>query len=167
MDIFAYIFEDFELKSIRLYLAWFIIYYTAVLLAMAIDLVVGVAKAKKAGIARRSTGYKRTCDKATKYFFPMLCLSCIDIMLCPILPFPVFTLAMATFNVYCEYRSVMENTHEKAEIRKAEKTMSIILENKDDLAKAVAKVIKAGITEKQTENGTETEVELKIENEND
>lgn len=156
MEILASLFEGFETQPLRIFLAWFIVYYSAVLIAMAIDLWVGVSKAKKAGIARRSTGYKRTCDKATKYFFPMLCLSCIDLMACTLLPIPIFTMALAAFNIFCEYRSVMENTHEKAEMRKAEKTMSIILENKDDLAAAIAKILatagKSVITATDTDN---------------
>lgn len=150
MENLINLFEGFEVQPLRHFLAWFILYYTAVLLAMGVDLWVGIAKAKKAGIARRSTGYKRTCDKATKYFFPMLCLSCIDLMACTLLPVPLFTLALAAFNVFCEYKSVMENTHEKAEMRKAEKTMSIILENKEDIASAIAKILASAINDNQS-----------------
>lgn len=159
METIINLFEGFETQPLRHFLAWFILYYTAVLLAMAVDLWVGVAKAKKAGIARRSTGYKRTCDKATKYFFPMLCLSCIDLMACTLLPVPLFTLALAAFNIFCEYKSVMENTHEKAEMRKAEKTMSIILENKDDLASAIAKILTSSLKDKE-------QLQIDSENEN-
>lgn len=149
METITNLFEGFETQPLRHFLIWFILYYAAVLLAMAVDLWVGVSKAKKAGIARCSTGYKRTCDKATKYFFPMLCLSCIDLMACTLLPVPLFTLALAAFNVFCEYKSVMENTHEKAEMRKAEKTMSIILENKDDLASAIGKMLIDKLNDKE------------------
>lgn len=159
MEILTNLFEGFETQPLRNFLAWLILYYAAVLLAMAVDLWVGVAKARKAGIATRSTGYKRTCDKATKYFFPMLCLSCIDLMACTLLPVPLFSLAMAAFNVFCEYRSVMENTHEKAEMRKAEKTMSIILENKDDLASAIAQILVTSKLEKDNKTETENENE--------
>lgn len=147
MEILTNLFEGFETQSLRTFLAWLILYYAAVIVAMAVDLWVGVAKARKAGIATRSTGYKRTCDKATKYFFPMLCLSCIDIIACTLLPLPLFTLALTAFNIFCEYKSVMENTHEKAEMRKAEKTMSIILENKDDFASAIAKILTTSLKE--------------------
>lgn len=160
MEILTNLFEGFETQSLRTFLAWLILYYAAVIVAMAVDLWVGVAKARKAGIATRSTGYKRTCDKATKYFFPMLCLSCIDIIACTFLPLPLFTLALTAFNIFCEYKSVMENTHEKAEMRKAEKTMSIILENKDDLASAIAKILTTSL--KENDNN-----KPKLENESD
>ena len=156
MEFIINLFEGFETQPLRIFLAWFILYYAAVIVAMAVDLWVGVAKARKAGIATRSTGYKRTCDKATKYFFPMLCLSCIDLMACTLLPVPLFTLALAAFNVFCEYKSVMENTHEKAEMRKAEKTMSIILENKDDLASAIAKILANSLKETKTDTENES-----------
>ena len=160
MEILTNLFEGFETQSLRTFLAWFILYYGAVIVAMAVDLWVGVAKARKAGIATRSTGYKRTCDKATKYFFPMLCLSCIDIIACTLLPIPLFTLALTAFNIFCEYKSVMENTHEKAEMRKADKTMNIILENKDDLASAIAKILTTSLKEnenKKSENENESD----------
>lgn len=157
MEILTNLFEGFETQSLRNFLAWFVLYYAAVIVAMTVDLWVGVAKARKAGIATRSTGYKRTCDKATKYFFPMLCLSCIDLMACTLLPVPLFTLALAAFNVFCEYKSVMENTHEKAEMRKAEKTMSIILENKDDLASAIAKILANSLKETKTDTENESD----------
>jgi hypothetical protein len=52
------------------------------------------------------------------------------------------TALMGVFNILCEFKSVMEKTHEKDEIRKAEKTMSIVLENKDELAHMIATLIK-------------------------
>lgn len=42
---------------------------------------------------------------------------------------------------FCEFKSVREKSWEKAELRKAEKTMSVIIENKDDIARIVAKVL--------------------------
>lgn len=44
--------------------------------------------------------------------------------------------------MFCEFVSIREKSWKKAEIRKQEKTISIILDNKDDLAKAFAKVLK-------------------------
>ena len=44
--------------------------------------------------------------------------------------------------MFCEFMSVREKSWQKAEIRKQEKTISILLENKDDLAKAFAEVLK-------------------------
>lgn len=43
--------------------------------------------------------------------------------------------------IFCEFKSVREKSWEKAELRKAEKTMSVIIENKDDIARMVAQIL--------------------------
>lgn len=126
----------------RTHAVWLIIIYAAMLVAMAIDFVCGVMKARKAHLATNSKGYKMTCEKMAKYYFPMLCMTCVDMIVSGIVPLPLFTLAIAAFNIVCEFISIMEKTHEKAEMRKAEKTMNIILENKDELAKSMAEILK-------------------------
>jgi hypothetical protein len=143
-------FQEFDFSVLRLHVCWFVLTYLGVLLAMFVDLITGVRKAKAAGTARTSEGYKRTCDKAIKYFFPMLCLSMIDLMASTLMPIPGFTMAMGAFNIFCEFKSVLEKTHEKEEIRKAEKTMSIVLENKEDFAKLLAKLMKEAANDEDT-----------------
>lgn len=135
-------FESFDFAPMVAHSVWLMLTYVAVLAAMVVDLVSGVRKARRAGVARTSTGFKKTCDKAIKYFFPMLCLTCIDLIASGVEPLPFLTMAMAAFNIFCEWRSVMEATHEKEELRRAERTMSIILENKDELAEALGKLIR-------------------------
>ena len=100
---------------------------------MAIDFVAGLRKAKAAGIASNSRGYKMTTEKAAKYFLPMLCLTCVDIMTSVILPAPFFTMLMGGFNIFCEWKSVMESTHDKQEMREAAHTLNVIVKNKDDI----------------------------------
>ena len=70
------------LKNLSLHhtAVWLALTYIAVMLAMAVDFVAGLRKAKQAGIATTSRGFKMTVEKATKYFLPMLCMSCIDII---------------------------------------------------------------------------------------
>ena len=43
--------------------------------------------------------------------------------------------------IFCEFKSVREKSWEKAELRKAEKTMSVIIENKDDIAKIMSQIL--------------------------
>lgn len=43
--------------------------------------------------------------------------------------------------IFCEFKSVREKAWEKEELRKAEKTMSVIIENKDDIARMVAQIL--------------------------
>ena len=102
----------------------------------------GIKKAKENGLATTSTGFKKTCDKARKYFSPFMVTVCIDLIACTVLPFPVFSMIWAGYCVFCEFVSVREKSWQKAEIRKQEKTVSILLENKEDLARAFAEIMK-------------------------
>ena len=113
----------------------------AIIVAMGVDLFFGVKKAKENGHATTSTGFKKTCDKARKYFSPFMVLACIDLITCVVIPFPVFCLAWAAFCVFCEFTSVREKAWKKEELRKAEKTMNIVVENKEDIAKMVVELL--------------------------
>lgn len=113
----------------------------AMLGAMAIDFMFGIYKAKQRGEARTSTGYKKTAAKAQKYFSPFMVLVFIDIIGSVVIPFPVFSMLWAAYCVFCEFKSVREKSWQKEELRKAERTMSIILENKEDIAKMAAQII--------------------------
>lgn len=114
----------------------------ALIVSMAVDLFFGIKKARQNGEATTSMGLKKTCDKARKYFSPFMVTVCIDLIACIVMPFPVFSMIWAGYCVFCEFVSVREKSWQKAEIRKQEKTISILLENKDDLAKAFAEVLK-------------------------
>lgn len=114
----------------------------ALIVSMAVDLLFGIKKARQNGEATTSKGLKKTCDKARKYFSPFMVTVCIDLIACIVIPFPVFSMIWAGYCVFCEFMSVREKSWQKAEIRKQEKTISILLENKDDLAKAFAEVLK-------------------------
>ena len=109
----------------------------AMIVAMAVDLVFGVRKAKANGEATTSVGFKKTCEKARKYFSPFMATLCIDAIACVILPLPAFSMIWAAYCIFCEFISVREKAWQKAEIRKQERTMQVVLENKDDIAKAL------------------------------
>ena len=130
MEIFI---ETMKGASLHIHAVWLALTYIAVILAMAIDFVAGLRKAKAAGIASNSRGYKMTTEKAAKYFLPMLCLTCVDIMTSVILLAPFFTMLMGGFNIFCEWKSVMESTHDKQEMREAANTLNVIVKNKDDI----------------------------------
>ncbi|MBD5379121.1 MAG: hypothetical protein HDR74_04400 [Bacteroides sp.] len=115
--------------------------YGGVAVAMAVDFAVGVRRACRSGIARRSRTYKMTCTKALKYYAPMLVLTCVDIISVALVMVPAFTMLMGAFNIFCEWKSVMESTHDKEEIRRAASTMSVIIENKDEIAKLLAAIL--------------------------
>ena len=114
----------------------------ALIASMGVDLFFGVKKAKENGEATTSMGFKKTCDKARKYFSPFMVAVCIDLIACIVLPFPVFSMIWAGYCVFCEFISVREKAWQKAEIRKQDRTFRIMLENKDDIARAVAEILK-------------------------
>lgn len=112
------------------------------LVAMGVDLVFGIRKARSNGEATTSTGLKKTCTKAKKYFSPLITLVCIDVISCIFMPFPVLTIIWAGYCILCEFVSVREKSWQKAEIRKQERTVSILLENKEDIARLIAEAIR-------------------------
>ena len=109
----------------------------AMVVAMAIDLIFGVRKAKENGEATTSCGFKKTCDKARKYFSPFIVTVCIDIIACVVVSVPIFSMIWAAYCIFCEFISVREKAWKKAEIRKQERTMQVVLENKEDIVKAL------------------------------
>lgn len=126
----------------------------AMLVAMVVDLIFGVRKAKRNGEATTSTGLKKTCDKARKYFSPFMATVCIDIIAaCANLQVPIFSMLWAAYCVLCEFISIREKAWQKAEIRKQERTMKVILENKEDIAKTLMQLL----NQEQKEGGEKDE----------
>lgn len=122
----------------------FIIFLCAVsmLAAMTVDLVMGVRKARQNGEATTSTGLKKTCDKARKYFTPFMAMMCIDLIAaCAGMKFPLFSMLWTVYCDFCEFISIREKAWQKAEIRQQERTMKVILENKDDIAKTLIQLL--------------------------
>ncbi len=153
-----WLFGNFDFSRIHLHVVWWVLTYGAVLFAMFIDLITGLRKAKQAGIATTSRLLKKSCDKAIKYFFPMLCLMPVDILASQFLPLPAFTMLMAAFNIFCEWKSIMEKTHTKKEMHEAAQTVSVIVKNKDDLAQVFAEVLNKVANEgKEVDNGSAEE----------
>ena len=113
----------------------------AMLLAMTVDFFTGLHKAKKNGVARTSQGLKKTATKATRYFTPYMVLVGIDLISCVVMPFPAFSMLWAVYCIYCEFKSVREKSWEKEEMRRARNTMSVIIENKDDIARLVTEML--------------------------
>lgn len=126
----------------------------AMLFAMVVDLIFGVRKAKRNGEATTSTGLKKTCDKARKYFSPFMATVCIDIIAaCANLQVPIFSMLWSAYCVFCEFISIREKAWQKAEIRKQERTMKVILENKEDIAKTLIQLL----NQEQKEGGEKNE----------
>ena len=132
-----FLIETFKNASLHIHAVWLALAYIAVIIAMAVDFIAGLRKAKQAGRVTTSRALQMTTEKATKYFLPMLCLSCIDVLTSLVLPAPFFTLLMAAFNILCEWKSVLESTHDKQQLREAANTFNVIVKNKDDIASII------------------------------
>ena len=133
--------EQFMHEHLYVHLLLIVLSVAAVLLAMAVDFVTGLQKARRRGVARTSQGLKKTATKATKYFTPYMVLVGIDLISCVVVPFPAFSMLWAAYCVYCEFKSVREKSWQKAEIEKAGRTMSVIIENKEDIACLAAEIL--------------------------
>lgn len=133
--------EQFVRDHLYVHLLLIVLSVAAVLLAMAVDFFTGLQKARRRGVARTSQGLKKTAAKATKYFTPYMVLVGIDLISCVVMPFPAFSMLWAAYCVYCEFRSVREKSWQKAEIEKAGRTMSVIIENKEDIARLAAEIL--------------------------
>jgi len=142
---------DFVHEHMYLHIVLIAVCMGAMLMAMAVDLVFGVQKARELGIAATSTGYKKTAEKARKYFSPFMVLVFIDLIACAIVPVPAFSMVWAAYCVFCEFKSVREKSWKKAELRRQERTIRVAIENKGDLAKMIAEILKEECGEKGEE----------------
>ena len=160
-----FLIETLKGASLHVHAVWLALTYIAVILAMSVDFVAGLRKARAAGIASNSRGYKMTTEKAAKYFLPMLCLTCVDVMTSVILPAPFFTILMGGFNIFCEWKSVMESTHDKQEMRDAANTLNVIVKNKDDIAAIVMQAMDLMVKKQELESNNNNINPNTIENE--
>ena len=147
------VFHDFQVHHLYLCALVIFICFASILIAMTIDLIAGIQKAKELHVARTSTGLKKTCDKAKKYFPTFGIASLMDVATCIISPFPLFAIAWTVYLLLCEFKSIREKAYEKAEIRKQERTMKVILENKEDIAKTLIQLL----NQEQKEGGEKDE----------
>lgn len=126
--------------------------YIIVLVAMIVDFISGVAKARSAGVARVSTGYRRTGRKFLEYFSILLLATLLDVLFSIIEPFslPFFTFLVAAFLVFCEVVSVREKTESKAIKNDIDlKLIIAAIQGKSDLKEEILKLIEDSIRNKE------------------
>lgn len=114
--------NEFFDSRVALILATVCIEYAGVLMAVIIDLVSGVRKARLEGKPCRSRGLRRTVSKLTSYYLALFCLSVVDVMIITTIavmsalgrsiiePFPYLTTAGAISLSLIETRSIIENS---------------------------------------------------------
>ena len=129
--------------------------WVIVTVAMIVDLLSGYNKAKQRGEARTSYGLRRTVQKAVLYFALMLFAFLFDCIGTFFYSLPFVTLVSSAFLVFIEGKSILEKAHDKDKrrINGNMNDVAIFLENKDDLAKAIAEIIKSKTKEnKESDN---------------
>lgn len=134
--------KEFLLEHFFVHGLWIVITYLLVVVAIAADLVTGIRKSRKMGQRLNSRGYKRTCRKALNYFMPMMCMSCIDVLASVVISFPAMTMLFGAYCVFCELKSVMETTHDKAAIRNDLRDIAELGEAIAELKQTLNKLIK-------------------------
>lgn len=126
-------------------------------IAMIIDLITGIKKARKKGDATTSNGLRKTCKKAEHYFVPLAAASILDMIL-SIMPWYDAPYGSIIYGLFCagtEFFSVFENTHTKKERKQIVDSISGVLSNLDDRGKLIKEVGKHainGVNEDNDEN---------------
>lgn len=111
--------EALSVDDLKLLGARILLLFGIVLLAIAVDLIRGVQRAIRLGIARRSKGYRATITKINEYFSFLTLFALIDaiILLSSVLHtlglesapiFPICTAGACFYPIYIEIRSVRE-----------------------------------------------------------
>lgn len=125
--------------------------YASVLVAILVDLRSGTLKARRNGQRRTSSGYRRTVEKASRYYITLFALSVLDAMWIIVAlalrsitgwsvpAFPFFTTLGAIGLVLIEIHSVVENSQRRDDITDMARTVTGLLD--DDAVKKLAEQI--------------------------
>lgn len=146
--------NDYE--SLRIKLGIVAITWLFVAVAIIIDLISGVQKAKERGEMRTSYGFKQTVNKAVLYYAFMLFAFMFDGIGMFFYPLPIVTFIAAAFLILIECKSVFEKAHDKdkRKFNKSLQELATLLQNKDDLAQGLIDIIKKQAEQsKDFENG--------------
>lgn len=140
---------------------WIFVCIVLVTIAMLLDLLTGIRKANSRGSLTTSIGLRRTVNKATKYYLPILCCSILDLLLSPLefYSLPYLSIGMSAYCILCEVKSVFENTRERDEIEDMAKFLTKVIKSKDDSNKLLEEIIKNMVEQdvtKTKENGNTT-----------
>lgn len=150
----SFLTEDFS--TLRIKLAIVAIMWLLVAVAITLDLVSGWRKAKQRGEARTSFGLRRTVSKTVLYYALMLFAFMFDCIGMFFYDEPCVTLVAAGFLIFIEAKSIFEKAHDKdrRKLHRHLEDLSLLLENREDLAKGIAELIRKQ-TELQTNNNDE------------
>ena len=155
-------YHSLKFKSMIVIIMWLF-----VTLAMVIDLVSGYRKAKERGEARTSYGLRRTVTKAVLYYALLLFAFMFDCIGTFFYPLPYVTFLVTAFLIFIEGKSILEKAHDKdkRKLNRSLDDLSVMLENKDDLLKGIAEILKKQNKEDST-NLNKGDSYLRVESEN-
>lgn len=133
-----------DFQTARLNAAIIGIMWLLIAVAIIIDLFSGVRKARERGEMRTSYGFKQTVNKVVLYYAFMLFALMFDCIGMFFYPLPVVTFVAAAFLIFIEGKSVFEKAHDKdkRKFAKSVEELAVLFENKDDLIKGLAELIK-------------------------
>lgn len=149
--ITKYLAGDFDAIQKEVYIL--AVPYVVVFIAMGLDLIAGILKAKKLGEARTSIGLRRTVSKFKDYFGMLLIASLIDVLLSvvDVYSLPYVTFACGLYLTFIEGLSIREKGEDKIrrQNNKDLKALIAVLENRGDLVKAFVEMVKNEISENE------------------
>ena len=115
-----------------------------VAIAIVIDLLSGVRKARERGEMRTSYGFKQTVNKVVLYYAFMLFALMFDCIGMFFYPLPIVTFICAAFLIFIEGKSVFEKApdKDKRQFTQSVEELALLLENREDLIKGLSELIK-------------------------
>ena len=129
--------------------------YVCVLLAMLADLRSGVMRARRNGERLSSGGFRRTVDKAGRYYVTLIAMTVIDAMLvCSVIflwltggieiaPLPVFTTLGGLGLCMIELKSIYENSQREGDFDKLLKGLRDAMRN-EKVREALKELLESG-----------------------
>jgi len=133
-----------EYEIVKMRLGIILIIWVLVGIAVAVDLISGVRKAKQRGEIRTSYGLRRTVDKALRYYSLMIIAFLFDCIITFYVQYPVATFVFAAFLFAIELKSIWENADTKTKKNELQimKEIAEFLKNRDDFANKLYEMLK-------------------------
>lgn len=152
--ISSFLANDYQALTTKLQLV--LIMWIIVLISIVIDLISGLHKATLLGEIHTSYGFRRTVSKMVQYY-GLLCFAFMfDVLSSLVLPLPYFSMLASFFLVFIEAKSVLEKAQDKdrRKMNESLKDLITLIDNKDDLLKGVAEILKKSENTKKEEDDT-------------
>lgn len=137
-------FIEGNIDSLKSTLAIVGVMWLLVTISYSLDLVSGWNKAKQRNEDRTSYGLRRTVSKAVLYYALMFFAFMFDCIGMFFYDQPFITLIAAAFLIFIEAKSIFEKAHDKDKRRlnKHLGDLSVLLDNRDDIAKGIVELLK-------------------------